>query len=89
VIHEAGHNEYAVFYQGSNGLLWQETFNGSAWSNYDVGAAMAPGASPVVIHEAGHNEYAVFYQGSNGLLWQETFNGSAWSNYDVGAAMAP
>ena len=26
VVHEAGHNEYAVFYQGSNGVLWQEVF---------------------------------------------------------------
>ncbi len=89
VVHEAGHNEYAVFYQGSNGALWQESFNGSTWSNYDIGASMAPGASPVVIHEAGHNEYAVFYEGSNGALWQESFNGSTWSNYDIGASMAP
>ena len=32
VIHEAGHNEYAVFYEGSNGALWQESFE---WVNME------------------------------------------------------
>jgi hypothetical protein len=89
IVHEAGHNEYAVFYEGSNGALWQYTFNGTSWSDYDVGGSMAPGATPVVVHEAGHNEYAVFYQGSNGALWQYTFNGTSWSNYNIGGSMAP
>jgi hypothetical protein len=68
-----------VFARGTDGALWQKTWNGTAWGQWQPlggGLTSAPGAVSM-----GANRTDLFVRGTDNQLWQKTWNGTAWGQW--------
>lgn len=82
-----------MFVRGSDNLLWEYHWNGSAWSWRNTGQAVS--GDPVAIQRgntastnAADVRINLFVRGANGQLMEHHWNGSAWSWRDTGRAVA-
>jgi hypothetical protein len=74
-------NRVDVFVRGSDGAVWQRTYN-NGWSTWiPLGGQLAAGTGPAVASwSAGRLD--VFVQGTNGALWHKWWNGAKWSGWE-------
>ncbi len=74
-------NRVDVFVRGSDGAVWQRTYN-NGWSTWiPLGGQLAAGTGPAVASwSAGRLD--VFVQGTDGALWHKWWNGSKWSGWE-------
>jgi hypothetical protein len=89
---ENGSQRHHVFVYGTNGHLYDRTWNGSTWSWVDRGT---PGSSVIgELHTSSYMEpgatslsprIKTFVRGANNHIYANTFNGSTWSWTDQSA----
>jgi len=76
-----------VFVRGSDGGMWRNFWNGTAWSGwapYGGGLASRPGAVAW-----GPNRIDIFVKGTDGQLWHKWWDGAAWRAWEpLGGALA-
>ena len=66
-----------VFVQGTNGALYQKTWNGTSWSSWqNLGGSLT--SSPAAATAPGSSRIDVFVLGTDNGLWQKTYSGG-WS----------
>jgi cysteine-rich secretory family protein len=68
-----------AFVRGSNGALYQNTWNGTAWGGWSSLGGYLTSKAAAVAGNAGRID--VFVRGSDNGLYQETWNGSSWSTW--------
>jgi hypothetical protein len=68
-------NRIDVFVRGTEGGLWDATWNGTTWTWTFLGGVLASGPDAASC-TAGHVD--VFLLGTDHGLWQRGFNGSTW-----------
>jgi len=79
-------NRLDLFVQGSDAKLWQDTWNGSSWSNWarPVGQSGTLTSTPAVTlfdrggPSASQSNIAVFVRGTDGGYWGIDFTPSGW-----------
>lgn len=76
--------EKNVFYDGSNGTIWEWDYHSPTWTDYDPGGS--PVGSPSSIVGKGFTD--TFYRGTNGTIWNLEWNGSEFIEYDLGGSPA-
>jgi hypothetical protein len=87
-IHSSGGHGYQyVFWEGTNGDLWEGYWNG-AWNGPTNLGDGTLGSPPSAATDDVGNEY-VFWTGGNGGLWETWFNGSTWEARAEIAGMGP
>jgi hypothetical protein len=69
-----------VFARALDNSLWQNYWNGSAWTWQDLGGGITSAPSAVVHGTT----LRVFARANDGALWQDYWNGSAWTWQDLG-----
>ena len=68
-----------VFARGTDGALWQDTWNGSAWSSWaSLGGFITADPSAVSM---GPNRIDVFARGTDKGLWHRWWDGVRWSGW--------
>ncbi|HJQ02521.1 MAG TPA: hypothetical protein VJ851_13045 [Jatrophihabitans sp.] len=75
-----------MFWQGSDGGLWERWYSGGSWYGpARISIAGTIGSAPTVaVH--GNGEQDVFWKGTNGNLWEGFYAAGAWNGaYDLGA----
>ena len=82
-IHDPASGYTWVFYQGSNGELWEAIDPGTGWGEGPRGGAMAADTSPSAIDEEGDSRLSVFYQGTEGQIWEAYQPGAGWSEAEL------
>jgi hypothetical protein len=74
-------NRVDVFVRGSDGAVWQRSYDNNAWSTWtSLGGQLAPGTGPAV-SSWGEGRLDVFVQGTDGALWHKAWTGTSWSNW--------
>jgi carboxypeptidase family protein len=68
-----------VFVRGANNALYQNTFNGTAWSGFSSLGGLLTSKAAAVAGNAGRID--AFVRGSDNGVYQETWNGTSWSNW--------
>jgi outer membrane protein assembly factor BamB len=68
-----------VFVRGSEGGLWQATWNGSAWSWTFLGGLINADPSAV---SWGANRVDVFARGNDNALWHRSSDGVTWADWE-------
>ncbi len=70
------HGHVAVFYQGADHRLWEESRTGKGgWRRTDLGGHLTSDPTVVQVDTA---ELDVFYRGRGGYLWQRRRTASGW-----------
>jgi outer membrane protein assembly factor BamB len=65
-----------VFVRGTDGGMWQDTWNGTAWGAWQpLGGGLS--SDPGVV-SSNATRIDAFVRGTDNQLWQKTWNGSAW-----------
>lgn len=65
-----GNSQMDLMWQGADGGLWYDTFNGSAWAGPDYGSAGTLGSQPHAVSTV-TGRADVYWRGTNGWLWTE------------------
>ena len=74
-----GSSRTDIFIRGSDGALWQRTWNGTAWSSWtSLGGVLA--SAPAAV-SWGANQIDVFVRGQDNALWHRAWNGTSWSGW--------
>jgi len=69
-----------AFVRGTDGGLWQETWNGTGWSSWgSLGGLLTAAPSAV---SWGANRIDVFARGSNNGLWHRVWDGTSWGSWE-------
>jgi hypothetical protein len=68
-----------VFVQGTNGAMYQKTWNGTSWSNWiSLGGSLT--SSPAATSPTS-GAIDVFVRGGDNGLWENSYNNGSWSGW--------
>jgi hypothetical protein len=68
-----------VFVQGTNGAMYQKTWNGTSWSNWQsLGGSLA--SSPAATSPSS-GVFDVFVRGTDNGLWENSYSNGSWSGW--------
>lgn len=78
-------NRLDVFARGTDGALWQMTWNGSNWSSwFSLGGGLTSGPNAV---SWDGTRVDVVMRGGDGAVWHYVWNGAAWSTETLGGGV--
>jgi hypothetical protein len=78
-------NRLDVFARGTDGALWQMTWNGSNWSSwFSLGGGLTSGPNAV---SWDGTRVDVVMRGGDGAVWHYVWNGSAWEAESLGGGI--
>jgi hypothetical protein len=95
VLLTAGGGQQLVYWEGTNGHLWEAWYSVSShlWQVQDLSAAQFPSAAaissaPDVILTPSQSQQLVFYEGASGDLWEAWYSvaGGQWQAQDLSTA---
>jgi len=78
-------NRLDVFARGTDGALWQMTWNGSNWSSwFSLGGGLTSGPNAV---SWDGTRVDVVMRGGDGAVWHYVWDGAAWSTETLGGGV--
>jgi len=69
-----------VFARGTDNALYQNTWNGTAWSGWGSRGGVLTSSPSAVSWSS--NRIDVFVRGTDNQMWHKFSNGTSWSNYE-------
>ena len=76
----SGNGEIAVFARAKDGTLAHKLWNGTSWTNWQIGPSAILGSSPAAVY-SGANKIDVFARGLDDSLWQISLNATNWGSW--------
>jgi hypothetical protein len=84
----AADGDQYVFWEGTNGDLWEAFWNGSSWNGPTDRGDGTLGSPPAAGVDGSGNEY-VFWESGSGNLEETQWNGSSWGSAHAISGMGP
>jgi hypothetical protein len=72
-----------AFYRGTNGAIWGEIWNGSGWTNTELGGSAT--GTPSAVQDSVATD--VYYRGTDGTLYLWEY-ATKWTDYHLGGSPA-